>query len=168
MQDEAFDALFHEAKREAFHLEVQDTYHAAGYKPLERFLAGEPDDYEWFRPWLDHVRATTARGVAVRRARVVTTPHNDYTRYARHVASMNVAAGEDVRYLSRQLIDPAALTTDDWWLFDGEVVSFTVNEPSGKWVGGGVTTDPRIVGYIREVRDHVWSRAVPLADYSDQ
>ncbi|MEU1526335.1 DUF6879 family protein [Nocardia rhamnosiphila] len=167
-QDDTFHDLFREAKREAFHLEVQDSYHAEGYAPLRRFLAGERDDYEWFQPWLDHVRATTARGVAVRRARVVTTPHNDYTRYAKHVARLNVEAGEDVRYLSRHLIDPAELTTDDWWLFDGEVVSFTVDDPSGRWLGGGVTRDPRIVDYVRSVRDRVWSLAVPLADYTEQ
>lgn len=169
VQGEAFDELFREAKREAFHLEVRDDYYPADYPPLVRFLAGEPEDYAWFQPWLKQVRESVGRGVAVNRARVVSTPHNDYTRYAKHVARLNVEAGEDVRYLPRHLIDPNELTTDDWWIFDDSVVAFTVFEPgdNGRWVGGAVTTDPRIVEYIRTVKERVWARAVPLSDYRE-
>ncbi|MFB8279187.1 DUF6879 family protein [Nocardia colli] len=166
--DDTFLALFHEAKREAFHLEVKDAYYTPEYEPLRKYLADEPEDYGWFQPWLNHVRETTGRGVAVNRARIVSVPHNDYTNYAKHVARLNVEAGEDVRYLPRHLIDPADLTTDDWWIFDDAVVAFTLFEPSGRWVGGAVTTDPRIVEYIRAVKERVWSTAIPLAEYNQQ
>ncbi|WP_222932781.1 DUF6879 family protein [Nocardia yunnanensis] len=169
MQGEAFDDLFREAQREAFHLEVRDDYYPPDYPPLVRFLSGEAEDYEWFQPWLNQVRESVGRGVAVNRARVVTTPHNDYTRYAKHVARLNVEAGEDVRYLPRHLIDPQELTTDDWWIFDDSVVAFTVFEPgdNGRWVGGAVTVDPRIVEYIRTVKERVWARSVPLSEYRE-
>ncbi|WP_330232168.1 hypothetical protein OHA40_06555 [Nocardia sp. NBC_00508] len=168
-QGEAFNDLFGEVEREAFHLEVRDDYYPPDYPPLVRFLADEPEDYEWFQPWLNHVRETTSRGVAVNRVRVVTVPHNDYTRYAKHVARLNVQAGEDVRYLPRHLIDSDELTTDDWWIFDDSVVAFTVFEPgeNGRWAGGALTTDPRIVEYIRTVKERVWSLAVPLSEYSE-
>lgn len=167
VQDESFNDLFRSCNREAFHLEVMDTYETPEEsEPFRKFLVGEEDDYEWFRPWLDHVRDVTKRGVAVRRARVVTEPHTDYTRFAKAVARFNVDAGEEVRYLPRHRIDPAELTADDWWLFDDEVVAFTVFEPSGRWAGGAVTNDPRIVDYIRGVKDQVWGRAIPLEEYS--
>ncbi|QIS17183.1 DUF6879 family protein [Nocardia terpenica] len=169
VQGEAFDDLFREAQREAFHLEVRDDYYPPDYPPLVRFLADEPDDYEWFQPWLNRVRETTARGVAVNRARVVTVPHNDYTRYAKHVARLNVEAGEDVRYLPRQLIDSGELTADDWWIFDDSIVAFTVFAPgeNGRWLGGAVTTDSGIVEYIRTVKERVWSLATPLSEYDE-
>jgi hypothetical protein len=169
VQGDAFDELFRDAELEAFHLEVRDDYYPPDYPPLVRFLNHEPEDYEWFKPWLDQVREATGRGVAVNRARVVTVPHNDYTRYAKHVARLNVEAGEDVRYLPRHLINPGELTVDDWWIFDDSVVAFTVFEPgeNGKWLGGAVTTDPRIVEYIRTVKERVWSMATPLAEYSE-
>ncbi|MEU0545284.1 DUF6879 family protein [Nocardia sp. NPDC005978] len=169
VQGEAFDDLFRAAKREAFHLEVRDDYYSADYGPLLRFLAGEAEDYEWFQPWLRLVRDTVSRGVAINRARVVSNPHNDYTRYARHVARLNMAAGEQVRYLSRELIDAEQLTRDDWWLFDDSVVAFTVFEPeeNGRWLGAAVTTDPRIVEYVRGVKERVWAMATPLPRYED-
>ncbi|MEV0360701.1 DUF6879 family protein [Nocardia sp. NPDC050697] len=169
-QGEAFDDLFRQARREAFHLEVRDDYYPPDYPPLVRFLAGEPEDYAWFQPWLTHVRETTGRGVAVNRARVVTEPHNDYTRYAKHVARLNVEAGEDVRYLPRHRIGAEELTSDDWWLFDDETVAFTVFEPgeNGRWRGGAVTADPVIVAHIRAVKERVWALAVPLSEYSER
>lgn len=167
LQDEAFNALFREAKREAFHLEVKDTYETPDEsEPFRKFMIGEDDDYLWFQPWMDHVREVTAQGVAVRRARVVSEPHTDYTKFAKAVARFNAEAGEDVRYLPRDLIDPAELTSDDWWLFDGRLVAFTIFEPAGRWVGGAVTEDPRILDYVCEVRDRVWGQAIPLEEYS--
>ncbi|MGV9540335.1 DUF6879 family protein [Nocardia beijingensis] len=166
-QDNDFLDLFRKAEREAFHLEVQDTYDTPEEsEPFRKFIENETDDYEWFQPWLNHVRETTARGVSVNRARVVTVPHTDYTRFAMAVARFNVEAGEDVRYLPRHLIGSDELTTDDYWLIDESVLAFTVFEPSGRWVGGAVTTDPVIVEYARRVKERVWSLAKPLEDYA--
>ncbi|ONM50488.1 hypothetical protein B0T44_17225 [Nocardia donostiensis] len=169
VQDESFNDLFRSCQREAFHLEVQDTYETPEEsEPLRKFLNGEHDDYEWFQPWLDHVRYVTGRGVAIRRARVVSEPHTEYTRFAKAVARFNANAGEDVRYLPRHMISVDELTTDDWWLFDDALVAFTVFEPSGRWAGGAVSTDPRMVEYCRAVKERVWARAVPLREYTTQ
>lgn len=168
-QHDVFLRLFHDAKREAFHLEVQDTYETPEEsEPFRKFITNEHDDYEWFQPWLDHVRETTSRGVAVLRARVVSEPHTDYTRFSKAVARFNMEAGEDVRYLPRNLVNADELTRDDWWLFDDTVLGFTVFEPSGRWAGAAVTTDPHIVEYAREVKERVWGKAIPLKDYADQ
>ena len=75
------------------------------------------------------------------------------------------AMGEQIRYLSRHEIDPERLTVDDWWLFDRNSVAFTVFEPDGRWRGGALTTDPRIVAYCVRVRDLVWEAAVAHSEY---
>ncbi|MGC7103113.1 DUF6879 family protein [Amycolatopsis lurida] len=166
LQAEAFDALFAEFTRDAFHLEVQDTYHTPDETgPFQLFLTGQDDDYAWHRPWLDLVRTTTAAGRNIRRARVVSVPHVDYTRWGLVVAEHNIAAGEDIRYLPRHLTDASALTTDDFWLFDDDRVVFTVFEPGGRFAGGAATTDPTIVAHCRTVRDTVWKAATPHRDY---
>ncbi|MGW6702025.1 DUF6879 family protein [Nocardia sp. NPDC055049] len=167
LEGEAFDNLLRSARQEAFHLEVQDTYSTPDEtQPFRDFLNGGPaDDYSWLRGWLDLVEETATRGVAVRRARVVTVPHTDYTRWLLEVSYQNAAAGEQIRYLSRHDVDAAQLTVDDWWLFDRNSVAFTVFEPDGRWRGGAVTTDPRIVAYCVRVRDLVWEAAVPHSEY---
>ncbi|MBF6297829.1 hypothetical protein IU459_09755 [Nocardia amamiensis] len=166
LQGEAFDEFFHKFERTAYHLEVLDTYSTPEEdEPFRQFLAGEPDDYEWFKDWEELVREITASGRVMHRARVVTEPHTDYTRWSLVVAHQNIAAGEDIRYLARHLIDPSELTTDDFWLFDDNLVAFTVFEPSGQFVGGAFTEDPVIVGHCRAVWNRVWNKSLPHAEY---
>lgn len=166
LQDEAFDALFHSFARTAFHLEVQDSYHTpdeAG--PFALFLTGKNDDFTWHQPWLNLVRNATSTGKSITRARIVSVPHVDYTRWGLTVTPHNITAGEDIRWLPRHLIDADALTTDDYWLFDDNLVVFTVFEPSGRFAGGCATKDPKIVAYCREARDRVWAVAIPHSEY---
>ncbi|MGH3919018.1 MAG: DUF6879 family protein, partial [Pseudonocardiaceae bacterium] len=101
----------------------------------------------------------------IRRVRVVTVPHVDYTRWGLTVAEHNSAAGEDSRWQPRHLIDSDALAADDFWRFDDERVLFTVFEPGGRYAGGAATTDPVIVARCCAVRDVVWQTAIPHRDY---
>jgi len=67
--------------------------------------------------------------------------------------------------VSRHLIEPAKLSTDDFWLFDDNRVVFTVFAPDGRFEGGAATTDPAIVERCRSVRDQVWDAAIPHDQY---
>ncbi|MDW5326602.1 DUF6879 family protein [Plantactinospora sp. KLBMP9567] len=166
LRGEAFDNLLRTFDRTAFHLEVQDTYHTSEEsEPLRLFLEGKPDDFAWHQPWLSLVAETTAAGRRVTRARVVTVPHVDYVRWGLTVAKLNIAAGEDIRWLPRHQAGGIDLPFDDYWLFDDSRVVFTIFEPSGQFAGGAETTDPYIVERCRTVHRQVWQRAVPHAAY---
>ncbi|MGH3602749.1 MAG: DUF6879 family protein [Pseudonocardiaceae bacterium] len=67
----------------------------------------------WHQPWLNLVRNITAAGKNIQRVWVVTVPHVDYTRWGLTIAPHNIAAGEDIRWLPRHLIDADALPADD-------------------------------------------------------
>jgi uncharacterized protein DUF6879 len=169
LQGDTFDALFRDSvhfERDAFHLEVQDTYHTSEESgPFHLFLTGQRDDFTWFQPWLTLVRDATQAGRQVRRTRVVSVPHSDYTRWGLTVAEHNIAAGEDIRWLPRHVISPDELSRDDFWLFDNNLVVFTVFEPNGQFAGGAATDDPVIVHHCRQVRDRVWPIAIPHHRY---
>ncbi|MGV9724377.1 DUF6879 family protein [Nocardia beijingensis] len=163
MPDEGFPDLLRTCKREAFHLEVLDSYAEPNeHEPFRRFLADEPDDYAWFQPWAELVEETTSRGVAVTRVRIITEPHTDYTRFALAVAELNVRAGEDIRYLPRHAA--GEVPPDDYWLLDDETVVFSAFGESGGW-SGAVTTDPHIAAYCRGLRARFWPLATPLPEY---
>lgn len=163
---EALDRRIRDCQKEAFHLELQDEYNTTeGIAPFRAWLHGQEDDYQWFQPWLGLVQDMTSRGAVMRRVRVVTVPHTDYTRWLLEVSRHSVDAGEDIRYIARDRIDPKKLTADDWWLLDDDTVAFTAFKPNGQLGGGAMTTDTRIVDYCRTVRDYVWTRAVSYADY---
>jgi hypothetical protein len=167
LQGEAFDDLFRSFEHTAFHLELQDSYHTPDESgPFDLFLRGEADDFAWHQPWLKLVREATGAGRAITRARIVSEPHGDYTRWGLAVAPLNIEAGEDIRWLPRQLTHDLDLTTDDYWLFDDNRVVFTVFEPGGRFGGGAQTVDPVIVEHCRRTRDQVWARAVPHHEYA--
>ncbi|MFB7718417.1 DUF6879 family protein [Nocardia sp. NPDC056100] len=167
LDSRAHTRLIGASEREAFHLELQDSYDSPEENDVfRRWLEGGPeDDYEWFEGWLSTVRALTARGVVMRRVRVVTVPHTDYIRWELELARLNAEAGERIGYVPRHLVDANRLTTFDWWLLDDQTVTFTVFNPSGQIAGSVVTADQRIVAYCQQVRDYVWASAVPYADY---
>ncbi|MRH88789.1 hypothetical protein GFY24_15275 [Nocardia sp. SYP-A9097] len=157
--------LFGQCHSEAFHLEVRDTYAVPSESdPLRRFLNGEQDDYSWFEPWTQLVRATTARGVRVTRVRVVTIPHVDYQRWLLALTRLNAEAGEDIRYLPRHLA--GAVPSDDFWLLDDKRVVFNLVDENGSAAGASaLTADPRIVDQYRQVKEHLWPLATPFAEY---
>jgi hypothetical protein len=166
LQGPAFDDIFRTFEHSAFHLEVEDSYHTPDEsEPFQRFLSGRPDDYAWHQPWLDLVRETTASGRRVERVRIVSVPHVDYTRWGLTVAPLNIAAGEDIRWLPRSQVDTDEVTSDDFWLIDNRRVVFTVFTPDGTFSGGAETVDPVIVERCVEVRNRTWALAVPHAEY---
>lgn len=162
-----FRDLFRSCQNAAFHIELQDSYSTPEEsEPFRRFLTGQPDDFQWLQGWLDLVRERTQRGVSFTRLRVVTVPHVDYVRWSLAVSPLNIEAGEEIRFLPRHTVSREELPTDDYWMFDDRTVAFTLFDPSGAASGAAVSTDPALVRRCALVRDSLWSRAVPYADYN--
>ncbi|MDT9700788.1 DUF6879 family protein [Streptomyces sp. P17] len=98
----AFSDLLAACTRSAVHLEMRDCY-AVDYEkgPFADWRAGHRRDpvdrTSWWRPWLDLVQETVNRGVVIRRARIVSEPVSEYTRFLYDGTFTNVAAGEAVR-----------------------------------------------------------------------
>ncbi|MFD8249656.1 DUF6879 family protein [Nocardia sp. NPDC059691] len=165
---ERFRAALGSAKHRAFHLETRDDYLTENEEPsLAAFREDETIDPggEWFAGWQRQVEAAVERGVVMQRARIVSEPHTLYTRYLLALTRHNVAAGEDVRYLARHLAESPDSSADDFWLFDDNLVAYSLFDERGYWVGAASTDDPVIVAYAAEVRDRVWSASTPYVEY---
>lgn len=80
----------------ALHLEMRDGYMLddPDYHAWQAGHRIDPDDRtSWWRPWLQNVVDATARGVEMRRARIVSEPVSQYIRYEYDVTFPNVRAG---------------------------------------------------------------------------
>ncbi len=162
---DGFQELLRASKR-AFHVEFRDTYNVRGEDgPFERFRRGEPDDFEWLAGWLEFIREVTAAGVVVQRARIVSVPHGDYTRWGFAVAPHSIAAGEDIRYLPRRLARGIDFPAEDYWLFDDDTLVWSVFSDGGRTGGFAREFDADPIAGCRTVRDEIWARAVPFAEY---
>jgi Family of unknown function (DUF6879) len=153
----------------AFRLEVRDNYADPGEaEHVQRFLAREPDDDSWMEDWLGLMLRRSLEGQRIERVRVVSEPWSDYTRFGLHLSRLNTAAGEDIRYLPRDLATQLGLPDYDFWLLDSHKMCILRHDDKDVLLGADVITDPATVvqhGHYRDVARHY---ATPRADYIEQ
>ncbi|MFF0227595.1 DUF6879 family protein [Streptomyces sp. NPDC004629] len=154
----------------AVHLEMRDVYSVDNER--QRFEAwrrgfrhAPADRASWWRPWLDLIQETVARGVVVRRARIVSEPVSEYIRFEHSGTFTNVAAGEQVRWLPRRRASDIALPGNDFWLFDGRLIRWNHFTGDGGSAGQELSDDPAAAKLCAAAFDEVWSRAVPHEQY---
>ena len=73
--------LLRSAEGNAWHLELRDAYVLDDPDWLDWQAGRRFDPAERWGSWSDLIRATTARGVGVRRLRIVSEPVTDYIRF---------------------------------------------------------------------------------------
>src|SRR5262249_2592750 len=117
------------------------------------------------RPWRQRIQTLTQAGKRVRRARIISEPLSDYIRFEWAGTDILVDAGEEVRWLPRRLASPIALPGNDFWLFDGRTVVFSVFDGSGEVVERQLCTDQRTVELCVTAFETVWQLAIPHNQY---
>ncbi|MFJ5678043.1 DUF6879 family protein [Streptomyces sp. NPDC093097] len=158
------------ARHSAVHLEMRDMYtpddpEFARWRAGHRY-EGDPDTLpEWWGTWRDLVTETTARGVVMRRARVINEPVTDYIRYEHDMTFANVAAGELVRWLPRRQAADLVLPGTDLWMIDETAVLFTYFSGTGNVVDREWRTDAPVVEQVRAAFEAIWQRATPHEEY---
>ncbi|WP_328582064.1 DUF6879 family protein [Streptomyces sp. NBC_00370] len=170
---QTFDELIANCTRSAVHLEMRDTY-GVDYEsgPFAQWRGGfrhDPADRaSWWRPWLSLVEEAVARGIVIRRARIVSEPVSDYTRFLYDGTFTNVAAGELVRWLPRRRASDIPLPGNDFWLFDDDVVLF--NHFTGEGASAGPEVEHRgdVVKLCSAAFETVWERGIPHDEYKPQ
>jgi hypothetical protein len=161
-----FEDLLRGCRRSAVHLEMRDAY--TPVDPwYQAWLAGNTEEFErrLKRPFLDLIRDVTARGVQVRRARIVSEPVSDYIRFEHATTASNVAAGEQVRWLPRRNASDLCLPGNDFWVFDGEWVQFNHFTGDGAIAGPENRGEPAVVELCAAAFETVWERAIPHEGY---
>lgn len=160
--------LLRTCERSAVHLEMRDGYMAddplyTAWKAGHRLNPANTSS--WWRPWLQTMADTIARGIDVRRARIVSEPVSQYIRFEYEVTFTNTAAGEKVRWLPRSRATDIALPGNDFWAIDDSLVMVHHFSGEGDFVTEEITSDPAVVKLCVSAFETVWERAVPHNDY---
>ncbi|UED86592.1 DUF6879 family protein [Streptomyces profundus] len=161
--------LFESCRESASHLEMRDNYAVQEeLADIAKWRAGQwgpEEDAESKAGWLALMRSTAARGVRLRRARVVSEPVSEYIRFEHEGTPQNIDAGEDVRWLPRTRASGLVLPGNDCWIFDGTTVLFNHFTGDGGWVGNELTTDPVVAKHCAEAFESVWRLGVPHQEF---
>lgn len=165
-----FDEALGAAQHSAVHLEMRDTYGVtteaesyAAWKTTGRRDVGAEAARR--QPWFDLVKEAVGRGVAVRRARIVSEPVTDYIRFEHAGTPPNIEAGEQIRWLPRRLASDIALPGNDFWLFDGRLVRFGIFSGDGAFVESVYVDHDAVANMCAAAFEAVWERATPHEDY---
>lgn len=167
----SFDGLIDSARVSAYHLEMRDTYgvmdEVEDFDRWQRTGARDTDPASpYWVSWVDLIRRTVARGVVVRRARIVSEPVSAYIRYEHAGTAVNLGAGEDVRWLPRRQASGIALPGNDFWLVDERLVRFNHFTGEGGSAAPEVTDDPAVARLCADAFAAVWERGVPHEKYT--
>jgi len=165
-----FAELLAQCTTSAVHLESRDVYAVDEEdRDLKAWRAGTlpgvDDPTAWWGPFHDAVQGAVERGVAVHRARVVSTPTTEYIRFEHACTPRNLAAGEEVRWLPRDQALGLLLPAHDFWLFDGQLVRWHHFAGDGTHLRDEL--DDRAVSADRAGAAFaaVWDQAVPHLEY---
>lgn len=163
-----FGELLRQCELSAVHLEMRDSYASTG-----RFAAwqrGErvnwADKASWWHSYDQLIADTVARGVAVRRARIVSEPVSEYIRWEHYITHANVTAGEHVRWLPRKSATSLALPGNDFWLFDGTLLRVHHFSGDGDVVEDEIITEPTTVQFCASAFERVWDLAIPHCQFT--
>ena len=162
--------LFSRAQHSAVHLEMRDTYAAPSeVDPITRWqetgVADTDPDSDWWSGWSMIIRDAISRGVTVRRARIVSEPVSQYTRWLHAITPANLAAGELVRWLPRAEAVDLCLPGSDFWLFDDLLVRFGQFNGDGQPLAPQYREEPDVIKLCSEAFEGVWKRAVAHEEY---
>jgi hypothetical protein len=161
-----FEELLGECRTAALHLEMRDGYSLKDPAFIAWQSGATIDPTAYWPQWYDLIRPTLARGVTVRRARIVSEPISDYVRFEYDVtAALNIAAGEDVRWLPRRRASDLALPGNDFWLFDDRIVLLNHFSGAGDAVAHEPSDSPAVITLCASAFRAVWERATPHAEY---
>jgi hypothetical protein len=160
-----FSELIAGASISAVHLEMRDQYTPSDPRFLDWLADGHISDPA-LPDWYELVRAHVARGVSFRRARVVSEPLSDFTRFEyASTSGLNIAAGEQVRWLPRRRTSDLCLPGNDFWVFDGRLARLSHFAGNGDFLDDELTEDPGLVKHCAAAFEAVWARAIDHADY---
>ncbi|MFE4689334.1 DUF6879 family protein [Streptomyces sp. NPDC056749] len=165
-----FAELLAQCSTSAVHLETRDVYAVDEEdQDLKAWRAGGlasvEDRSAWWGAFHDSVADAVDRGVTVQRARAVSLPATEYIRFEHACTPRNVEAGEDVRWLSRDLALGLLLPAHDFWLFDGRLIRWHHFAGDGTHLRDEL--DDRL-GFAEQAAAAfaaVWDRAVPHAEF---
>ncbi|OKI09361.1 hypothetical protein A6A06_01215 [Streptomyces sp. CB02923] len=165
----SFAELLDSARHSAVHLEMRDVYAVEEEKTAvdawRRDGTVPAADSEFWREWVELVTRTVKRGVTMRRARIVSEPVSEYIRFEHAITPVNVAAGEQVRWLPRAHACGLALPGSDFWLIDEKAVGFNVFSGDGQATDPQYTEDTSVARLCAQAFAAVWERAVPHDQY---
>jgi hypothetical protein len=158
--------LFKEFRHTAWRLETRRGYASDRNSPKwARWTAGEDITAEPENAWRENVRTQTEQGKRFERVRLVDEPATQGQEFLLATGLGNVAAGEDIRNLTRTRAEELRLPEFDFWLFDSKTLVRFAFDEEDVTLGVYVTEEPADVLAACQARDAAWHHATRTQEF---
>jgi hypothetical protein len=158
-----FDSMFTGLKHSAWRLETRRRYASdEATSTYAQFLAKGNVDWDLNDSWCEERRQQRDLGKRFERVRILDTPPTEGQRYLLDNGRRNMAAGEDIRTLTRGKADHLQLPAEDFWLFDSRVVAVLHFDAADEMTGVELITNPVEILRYAQVREAAWHLAIPF------
>ena len=167
MPEPSFADLLASSTQAALKLEFRDQYMTDDPAYLAWRAGNVEQAVREYAGWTETAGAATARGVEIKRVRIVSEPMSDYIAFEHAVTSgVNIVAGEAVRWVPRPRVSAVAMPGNDVWIFDEATLQFCLFAGDGRFVGNEVSTDPEAVKLCLSAFEAAWQRGIDHEHYS--
>lgn len=164
-----FGSYFTNFSKSAFRLEMLSVFNVPDeVEPLKSFLAGQsepPADYN--KEWREIQSSAKAAGKEFSRVRVIDGLLSNYLKFEISWAYPgNVAAGEDIRFIIRDEIQPFSTPVPilkDYWLFDESACFLMDYDYRGTFLGVTKLPEEFIKHYI-DLMNETKKLSIPMND----
>jgi hypothetical protein len=161
---------FDQVRSTVFRLETRQTYVVASEQDRVRAFLDRrplPPRNILTSPMIARMATSTLDGVRWTRARLISWPLTDYTRFELVSYQESAVVGLETHVADVDRHPELAALTDDFWLFDGDdpdhaVAMLMDYDTDGRFLGRCVTRDPAVLDRCRDQRDLALLDAVPL------
>lgn len=155
-------AEFDRMQREAFRLQQHQSYAGVSGPWWDAWQAGEPlpPITAETHPFSGKIAGWTAEGKRVYEVHIVEWPLAEYTRYAFECIRMTAWDGSESFLVDRDAHPELASLTEDFWMFDEEIVA-VMNYDEGEAFVGATTPVALVADYVAR-RDLAMAHAVPF------
>ncbi|MER5769540.1 DUF6879 family protein [Streptomyces sp. NPDC001985] len=167
--DETFGSYFESFKHTAWRFESRRGYASdRDSQEYQRWLASGDVEANPSSPWYANIERQVALGKRIGRVRVVDSPLTEEQRYLTAAATVDGAAGEDIRHLWRPDAQRLQLPGEDFWLFDSRYALVLHFDDADEYLGAELVEDPVVIARFCQIRDAAWHHAVKHTDFLHQ
>ncbi|MET8684790.1 DUF6879 family protein [Streptomyces sp. NPDC004732] len=166
-QSQPFAELLQRTERSAVHFEARDAYFDnAKFAAWRDGARVDWDDRgSWWTPFYEQIADAVARGVVIRRLRVVSVPLSEYIAWEHYYTRANVEAGEQVRWLPRRHASTLLLPGNDYWLFDDQLARIHHFAGDGSLVEDEFNTDTGVLKFLDDAFEALWDHGIPHEEF---
>lgn len=166
-----FDILARTYLKTAFRMEMLPQYLVDHLNPnFKAFLAGDPipPPNPAGTRWSDMIREHVAAGRIMARVHILPDKLTPYLKYEIEWGyTKNAVAGDDIRIMLPDRCDQELrrVLTQDFWIFDDELVVLVDYDPQGRFKGLRQIGNGESIAIYQDAKRLSWERSIPLSEF---